>query len=121
MEVFSSRTNGQWLAQLPPPAPAAAAAAPALEDPAISEAKRALSDVLRCTNFVVLSGLGTSLCVQPALQGGAKAPTMRDLWLQVEATQNTPVPPGAAQKPTFQAILQLVGHPQDKTDTWTAD
>lgn len=120
MKVFSSRTNGQWLAQLPPPAPAAAAAvapaAPALEDQAVSEAKRALSDVLRCTNFVVLSGLGTSLCVQPAVQGGAKAPTMRDLWQQVEAAQNIPVPPGAAQKPTFQGILQMVGHPQDKTD-----
>jgi hypothetical protein len=92
MKVFSSRTNGQWLTQLPPPAPAAAAAvapaAPALEDPAVSEAKRALSDVLRCTNFVVLSGLGTSLCVQPAVQGGAKAPTMRDLWQQVEVAQN---------------------------------
>ena len=69
MKALSSKTNGQWLAVAPPlpPVPGAAQpAAPILEDPAKAEAKRALSDVMRCSNLVVLAGLGTSLCVQPA-------------------------------------------------------
>jgi len=122
VQVFSSRTNHQWLIEVPPP-PAGVTPAvpvspgtPSSEDPALAEAKRALSDVMRCGNLVVLSGLGTSLCVQPAVAGGPKAPTMWDLWQQVQAKQDTAaaavVPPG----PTFVQLLQLVGHPQNKTD-----
>ncbi|HHF0815597.1 TPA: SIR2 family protein [Pseudomonas aeruginosa] len=122
MQVFSSRTNHQWLEAAPPLPVGAAAAIPAvpgapqIDDPALSEAKRALSDVLRCSNLVVLSGLGTSLCVQPATQGGGKAPTMRDLWQQIQAKQDAAsvarTPPG----PTFIQLLELVGHPQSMTD-----
>ncbi len=127
MQVLSSRTAGQWKAAAPPIPPAPpnvsvpAAPAPVAvvdpdEDPAIAEAKRALSDVLRCNNLVVLSGLGTSLCVPAYAEGGAKAPTMADLWNRAEAAQNNPAPPGAAPRKSFAEVLQLVGHPIEKKD-----
>lgn len=118
MQVLSSKTNGQWLAVAPPPpAPGAAQlAAPAPEDPAKAEAKRALSDVMRCSNLVVLAGLGTSLCVEPAVVNGSKAPTMADLWYQIGSQQNAAAaatnPPGL----NFAQLLALVGHPEDKPD-----
>lgn len=119
MQVFSSRTNGNWLVQVPPPPPGGGLQAPAAvpaEDPAVAEAKRTLSDVMRCANLIVLSGLGTSLCVEPAAAGMAKAPTMWNLWQLVEGKQNASaaasVPPG----PTFAQLLQIVGHPPEKTD-----
>ncbi|ABE46944.1 hypothetical protein Bpro_5072 (plasmid) [Polaromonas sp. JS666] len=124
MQVLSSRTGGQWRAPVPPAppgvgAPAAASAAVIAdvgEDPAAAEAKRALSDVLRCNNLVVLSGLGTSLCVLPHTAGGLKAPTMADLWNQAEAAQNAPVPTGTAARKSFAEVLQVVGHPVEKKD-----
>lgn len=118
MQVFSSRTNGQWLVEVPPLPAGVAPAAPAgpvLDDPALAEAKRALSDALRCSNLVVLSGLGTSLCVQQAVQGGPRAPTMWDLWQQVQAKQNLAAATAAAGL-NFLQLLQMVGHPLDKTD-----
>ncbi|MEJ8816226.1 SIR2 family protein [Variovorax ureilyticus] len=121
MQVLSSKTIGQWLAMLPPAAPgaggAAAPGAPVTEDPAKAEAKRALSDIMRCTNLVVLAGLGTSLCVQPSVANGPKAPTMWDLWQQISAKQDAAA--AAAVNPNgqnFQQLLALVGHPPAKTD-----
>lgn len=99
----------------PPPAPGGSNI-PLSEDPALAEAKRALSDVLRCGNLVILSGLGTSLCVQPAVLGGAKAPTMRDLWQLVAQQQDASAaatnPPGYA----FLQVLQSVGYPPGTQD-----
>lgn len=119
MQVLSSKTNGQWLAVAPPLPPAPGApqpAAPTPEDPAKAEAKRALSDVMRCSNLVVLAGLGTSLCVQPAVANGPKAPTMWDLWQQIGARQDTAAAAANPAGPTFQQLLMLVGHPATKTD-----
>lgn len=119
MQVLSSKTNGQWLAvvpQLPSIPGAAQPAAPAPEDPAKAEARRALSDVMRCSNLVVLSGLGTSLCVQPAVANGPKAPTMWDLWQQIGALQDVAAAASNPVGPNFQHLLSLVGHPAAKTD-----
>lgn len=117
MQVFSSRTGGQWIAPAPPPPPAEnGIGANNVEDPAHAEAKRALSDIIRCNNLVVLSGLGTSLCVAPAANGGARAPTMADLWSAAEARQNMPLPPGVPPRRNFLEILQLIGHPADNRD-----
>lgn len=103
---------GAWLTRLPPPPPGATSAdAPISEDAASAEAKRALSDVLRCGNLVVLSGLGTSLCVQPAVPGGPKAPTMRDLWQQVAQKQDAIAAATNSAGSGFIQILQIVGHP----------
>jgi len=124
MQVLSSRTGGQWQAAvLPvvpnvgvPAVPGPAGIVDPDEDPAIAEGKRALSDVLRCNNLVVLSGLGTSLCVLPMVASGPRAPTMADLWNRVEVTQNIPTPPGAAPRKSFAEVLQIVGHPVGKKD-----
>lgn len=118
MQVLSSKTNGQWLAVEQQPLPTAAAFQPAAitpEDSAKAEAKRALSDVIRCSNLVVLSGLGTSLCVQPAVANGPKAPTMSDLWQQISLQQDAAATANTVD-PNFQQLLTLVGHPVDKTD-----
>lgn len=119
MQVLSSRTNGQWLVEMPP-LPAGVAPAgpvgPEADDPALAEAKRALSDMLRCSNLVVLSGLGTSLCVQPAVPGGPAAPTMWDLWQQVGAKQDAAAAAAVPAGPTFLQLLQMVGHPHDRAD-----
>ena len=119
MQVLSSKTNGQWLAAAPPPPPIPGAAQPAAqmpEDPASAEAKRALSDVMRCSNLVVLAGLGTSLCVQPAFANGPTAPTMANLWQQISAKQDAAAAAVNPNGSNFQQLLTLVGHPADKTD-----
>ena len=119
MQVLSSKTNGQWLAVAPPLPPvsgAVQAAAPIPEDPAKAEAKRALSDVMRCGNLVVLAGLGTSLCVQPGVVNGLKAPTMADLWQQVSLHQNAAAAATNPAGPNFQQLLALVGHDPFKLD-----
>lgn len=117
MLVFSSRTDGEWIAPAPPQPPGGNGAGVNLvEDLALAEAKRALSDILRCNNLVVLSGLGTSLCVPPAVDGGPRAPTMADLWRKAEAMQNMPMPPGVQQRRTFSEVLQLIGHPEERKD-----
>lgn len=119
MQVLSSKTNGQWLAiaaVLPPVFGDAQPAAPVPEDPAKAEAKRALSDVMRCSNLVVLAGLGTSLCVQPAAANGPKAPTMADLWQQISAQQDAAASATNPAGPNFQQLLEWVGHPPMKMD-----
>jgi NAD-dependent SIR2 family protein deacetylase len=119
MQVFNSRTNQHWLPQLPQlPLPAGAPGQdlPQFEDQALVEAKRALSDVLRCSNLVVLSGLGTSLCVGPFQQGGPKAPTMWDLWQQVKIKQDAAALAVLPLGPTFDQLLEIVGHPQERAD-----
>lgn len=84
------------------------------EDKATAECKRALSDLLRCTNLIVLSGLGTSLCVQANAQG-QKAPTMGDLWEAVRQKQDQAASPFSGI-PNFAQLLALVRHPADKPD-----
>lgn len=119
MQVLNSKTNAQWLAIAPPlpPVPGATqATAPTPEDPAKEEAKRALSDVMRCSNLVVLAGLGTSLCVQPAFTNGPTAPTMADLWCQISARQDAAAVAVNPNGPNFKDLLALVGHPPAKTD-----
>lgn len=119
MKVLNSRTGGNWLTLMPPaplPQGVPVAPPPGGEDPSVAEAKRALSDVLRCGNLVVLSGLGTSLCVQPAFLGGSKAPTMWDLWVLVSTRQDAVAVSANQQRPTFMQMLQIVGHPQDIYD-----
>jgi hypothetical protein len=117
MKVLNSRTGGNWLERLaPPPPPPPGVNVPLGDDPALAEAKRTLSDVLRCGNLIVLSGLGTSLCVQPAVPGGPRAPTMRDLWQlvaqQQDASAAATIPTGNA----FLQVLQNVGYPPGTQD-----
>ncbi len=59
--------------------------------------KGVLTDTLTATNLVVLTGLGTSMCVSNA-NGARLAPSLEDLWNQAESNL-----------PNFQRVLADVG------------
>jgi hypothetical protein len=99
MQILSNTTNGVWLTRQPP--------VEGKSDAAESEARRVLSDVFRCTNLIVLAGLGTSLCVKDAA-GATLAPTMWQLWKDVSA-------PYVAAK-TWDKLLALVRQPAADTN-----
>jgi hypothetical protein len=84
MKIRSAYTNKSWLS---PKSPSLLDKEEKKldRDAATEQIQRALSEVIRCQNLVVLSGLGTSLCVidgsNPTTR---KAPTMPDLWKRVK-------------------------------------
>lgn len=89
MQILTSRSGGRWKSIEPSKVDSNGRAIP---DEALSEISRHLSDCFRCSNLVVLTGLGTSLHVNllpPPEQspwtrvpqdGKQIAPTMKDLW-----------------------------------------
>ena len=80
---------------------------------ALEEAKRAkeqleniLSSILLSENLVILTGLGTSLCIKDSANNSI-APTMQDIWKLVEkATKD------------FDALLNKVHHPKEVSGDW---
>ncbi len=90
MQILSFHTNGKWLATNPDKD--IAGNEKPERDIAKDEINRVLSDCFRCSNLVVLTGLGTSLHVnidkgaadypkkRVAITGKKIAPMMRDLW-----------------------------------------
>jgi hypothetical protein len=73
MQLFSSSTGGKWV-PLVENTPEEAKQAERNRD----TLKKSLLETLRAENLVVLTGLGTSLCV---MEGSTRlAPTMADLW-----------------------------------------
>jgi hypothetical protein len=83
---------------------------------AMEEAKRAkqqleslVSSILLSENLVILTGLGTSLCIKDTA-GNSVAPTMQDLW-------------SSAKKATkdFDAILTKVHQPKEASGAWKED
>lgn len=90
MQILSFHTSGKWLATNPDKD--IAGNKKPERDIAKDEINRALSDCFRCSNLVVLTGLGTSLHVnidkgaadypkkRVAITGKKIAPMMRDLW-----------------------------------------
>lgn len=94
MQVLTYRNGGAWHKV---EAPQQDGSERTIPDPALAEIKRNLSDCFRCTNLVVLTGLGTSLHVnvQPSAPGESGprrpqagkriAPTMADLWSACKA------------------------------------
>lgn len=62
------------------------------------ELARFLHELLNSSNLVVLTGLGTSLCVKNQ-ESNSVAPTMYDLWREVK------------KWPSFEEVLKLVNHP----------
>lgn len=105
MQVLSSVTSKEWLHKKE--------SVEGKADPAEQEARRVLSDLFRCNNLVVLSGLGTSLCVKDPGTGARLAPTMWDLWTSVEAKYQE-----AKGKP-WNDILKLVRHKAEDTNLET--
>lgn len=86
-------------------------------DPAaMAEAARAkeqletiLSAILLSENLVILTGLGTSLCIKDAA-GNSIAPTMPDLWSHTRKST-----------PDFDALLTKVRQPKDPSGAWKED
>jgi hypothetical protein len=104
MRIRSAHTNRSWLS--PKPRPASETEGKNAADEAKELTQRALSELLRCQNLIVLSGLGTSLCVvnEAATPPSRKAPTMPDLWKRVRAAYD-PLGDGS-----WQELLASVRH-----------
>lgn len=82
MEYLAALNNGVWVDTEASPA-ATEQEKEAARD-AESRFQQFLTDVLVMDNVMVLTGLGTSLCIKDA-GGAAVAPTMADLWTAAEA------------------------------------
>lgn len=102
MRLLTSFTKGQWADLLPD------------DDEETSgceeQLRHALTDFFRSQNLVVLTGLGTSLCIKNS-EGEQVAPTMRTLWDAIEER---------ATSEAFQEVCELVRHPKE-TDPDTGD
>lgn len=114
MRVKTYMTNQEWLEEQLEPVEGAdeeAADDGNRPDPARQEIDRALSDIIRSRNLIVLTGLGTSLCVKDG-DDNAKAPTMGVLWQAVQQSY------AAAQdgRPAWDEVLQIARHPEGNTD-----
>ncbi len=96
MLVMSYRTAGAWAKTVVPGQNNDVGGGGANQpDNALAEIQRSLSDCFRCSNLIVLTGLGTSLHVnveqsppagdvRKAISGKKTAPTMSDLWDAVQ-------------------------------------
>jgi SIR2-like domain len=90
---------------------------PTAADPtAVEAAKRAkeqlesvLSSVLLSENLVILTGLGTSMCIKDSA-GNSVAPTMSDLWGKTKSSTKD-----------FDGVLAAVHHPRESTGSWKED
>lgn len=115
MRIKSYMTNQDWLEEAPaPPAggdPDAEDDKDNRPDPARQEIDRALSDIARSKNLIVLTGLGTSLCVKDG-DGNVKAPTMGALWQAVQETYEAVV----EGRPTWAEVRQIARHPENSRD-----
>ncbi len=111
MRVRSYRTGGEWLSEkgAEDEDQNLLAAGDDQQDDGPDKARqdidRVLSDILRSHNLNVLSGLGTSLCVDGA-------PTMGNLWDAVKDSYEQ-VQEG---RPTWAEVLQIARHPEDNED-----
>lgn len=115
MQVLTYRNGGTWREVKEPQEDGNGRAIP---DPALAEITRNLSDCFRCTNLVVLTGLGTSLHVNvlPKTPGGVGsrtpqagkriAPSMADLWSACKANCGS----------LFEQVIALTHFPKTKGD-----
>jgi hypothetical protein len=75
-----------------------------------SQLERLLSSLLLSENLVVLTGLGTSLCLKDATGKNSIAPTMGDLWKKIaEGTRD------------FDKLLGEVRQPKEPSGAWIED
>lgn len=112
VKVKSYTTKRTWIEQLPAPAPGGAAVEDKQPDFATEEINRVLSDTIRAQKLIVLTGLGTSLCVKDAA-AKAKAPTMSDLW---NAVRDEYGGAGVAKRPTWAEVLEIARQPEGNTN-----
>ncbi|MFM0059664.1 SIR2 family protein [Paraburkholderia phytofirmans] len=114
MQICTAVTLGEWRDVEPDPIDPGTPFADTQED-GKNEVRRVLSDCFRSNNFVVLTGLGTSLYVNVdkeesqagqriPLTGRKIAPTMWALWEQAKARAGA----------NFPKVLELVRYPTDE-------
>ena len=111
MKVKSYITDQEWLEGRGPDQANEETTGEDKADPAIDEISRVLSDIVRSKNLIVLTGLGTSLCIKEG--GQSKAPTMWALW---EAVSNEYAQPEAGDLASWDEVLQIARHPEGNTD-----
>ncbi|WP_170760728.1 SIR2 family protein [Ruegeria lacuscaerulensis] len=114
MRIKTYMTNQEWLEEEAEPAEefeGEAADGRDRPDPARQEIDRVLSDIVRSKNLIVLTGLGTSLCVKDD-GGNVKAPTMGVLWQAVQQAYAE----AREGYPTWNEVLQIARHPEGNTD-----
>ncbi|MCW5284748.1 SIR2 family protein [Verminephrobacter eiseniae] len=105
MKIRSAYTNQSWLSPKTSNGQQSADKKPE-RNKATDQIRRSLSEVIRCQNLVVLSGLGTSLCVlDDSDPSKCKAPTMQDLWQRVETAYTS------KNKALWTKLLASVRHP----------
>lgn len=107
MKIRSSYTDKKWLT--PKPAALGAVNPEDVRDVAREQINRVLSEVVRCQNLVILTGLGTSLCVMnDDTPPKPKAPTMFALWQRVSSKYDP-----ASDKKKWEELLTSVKHQPD--------
>lgn len=115
MKIKTYISNGEWLEEAQPPAPEVGVPAEGdaedRPDPARQEIDRVLSDIIRSKNLIVLTGLGTSLCVKDDDEN-MRAPTMGVLWGAVREFFEA----GGQDRPTWQEVLQISRQPEGNKD-----
>lgn len=100
MRLITSFTNGEWADLIPDEDDEDAG-------PDYREQFRdSMTELMRSQNLVVLTGLGTSLCITDE-DGEKLAPTMWDLWTTIRE-QVTPA--------VFDEVCELVRHIQEEND-----
>ncbi|RMI22759.1 SIR2 family protein [Sinorhizobium meliloti] len=107
MKIKSSQGLGKWQEVLQP--------VDDMPDPASTDIRRVLTGAVRAQNLVILTGLGTSLCVQKS--GKRAAPTMGDLLAQIkdafDVANMVGEPDGG---PRWAKFLALANVPADNVD-----
>ena len=104
MKIRSAYTNKSWLMPLPQSA-AHLDEKKSDRDLAKEQIHRSLAEIVRCQNLIVLSGLGTSLCLmEDSIPPKRKAPTMPDLWARVKKAY------ASGDEKKWEEILESVRH-----------
>jgi hypothetical protein len=84
-------------------------------DPATADIQRVLSSAVRAQNLVILTGLGTSLCVLK--DGERAAPTMGDLLSRIKKIFDTSdIVDGAAEGARWKSFVTLANVAEDTED-----
>jgi len=101
MRLLSRSTNGEWV-QFDD----RTVENDRVERGARSVARNLFIDILTASNLVVLTGLGTSLCINrdADVRGLPRAPTMTDLWTEAQLSLGA----------NFDKLLDIVGYHPEK-------
>ncbi|CDZ35567.1 SIR2-like domain protein [Neorhizobium galegae bv. officinalis] len=108
MKIKTSQQSGKWIEVQPP-------GQDGLPDPATTEIRRVLSSAVGSQNLIVLTGLGTSLCVMDAVKKAA--PTMWDLLTAIkdrfDADDGVDLEPAGTRWSDFERLANVPAGTQD--------